>query len=77
MVEYTRSREHLGLNSCGQSIHDLISNELIISCSSVEVKATMVVVGDLFAPILPLGLDLFLVLHPPIELVLFDVIMDE
>ena len=77
MVEYTGSREHLGLNCSGQPIHDLISNELIISCSSVEVKAAMVVVSDLLAPILPLGLNLLLVLHPPIELVLFDVIMDE
>ena len=77
MVEYTGSGEHLRLDSRGQPIDDLIGNELIIPCSSVEVKAPMPVVGDLLAPVLPLGLNLLLVLHPPIELVFLDIIVDE
>jgi hypothetical protein len=37
----------------------------------------MVVISDLLAPVLPLGLDLLLVLHSPIELVFFNIVMDE
>ena len=77
MVEYTWSREHLGLNSSCQPAHNLISNKLVIPCRSIKVETLMVVVSDLLAPVLPFGLDLLLVLHPPIELVFFNIVMDE